>query len=184
MARVFRRERSEVVGTFGYFEVERHDLEVTFGERVQAHSVFTVRAPDWVSVAAVSSDGRFILVRQHRHGIDGETLETAGGIIDEGESPAVAALRELREETGFVASKVESLGVVHPNPALQSNRCFLFLARGAEDRGELDTDEHEHTEPVVMSRAEVESALAQGKITHALAVLALERAFLALGAKS
>jgi 8-oxo-dGTP pyrophosphatase MutT (NUDIX family) len=156
--------------------VHRHAVVAGTAE----YTSFTLELRDWVSVAAVTVDGAFVLVRQHRHGVDAVTLETAGGLIDAGEEPAVAALRELREETGYVAEDVESLGWVHPNPAIQGNRCHLYLARGAREIGVPEGDEHESTEAVLMDAAELSAALQDGRISHALAVVTLLRA-LAVG---
>ena len=72
------------------------------------------------------------MVRQYRHGAGQLTLETPGGLIDPGETPAEAAARELLEETGYAADEIVSLGAVNPNPALFSNRLHGFLARGAQ----------------------------------------------------
>lgn len=168
-----RRKRSEVVGDFGKIRVERHELE---GEPEGALPWFTLGLSDWIVIAATTHDGRFVLVRQHRQGVNDLTVETAGGILDPGEAPADAALRELREETGWQAERAEPLGWVHPNPALQANRCHLFLARGATPVPGWSADAAEITEPVLLTEAEVRRALANGGITHALAVVALERA--------
>lgn len=168
-----RRKKSEVVGDFGKIRVERHELE---GEPDGALPWFTLGLSDWVVVVAITGDGRFVLVRQHRQGVNDLTIETAGGILDPGEDPAGAALRELREETGWQAERAEPLGWVHPNPALQGNRCHLFLARGATPVAGWSADESEITEPVVLTEDEVRRALATSGITHALAVVALERA--------
>ena len=173
-----RRKRSETVGRFGLFEVERHEMDA---EGRDAHATFTIRCRDWVSVAAVTEHREFVLVRQHRHGVSAFTIECAGGIVDESEDPALAAVRELREETGYAAGSIEPLGVVHPNPALQDNRCFMYLARDAKLAGEIHNDAFEETEPVLLSRAELMRSLAHGEITHALAVLCLERALAKLG---
>lgn len=164
----------ETVGRFGIFDVERHGIEV---EGREGYSVHVLRCFEWVCAVAVAEDGRFILVRQHRYGINRLTLEPAGGIIDPGEDPEAAAIRELREETGHAGTFVEPLGVVHPNPAFQDNRCFMFLVRGAREVGPLELDEREVVERVMMDRAKVRAAIADGRISHALAVLALERAF-------
>ncbi|WP_245678014.1 NUDIX hydrolase [Chondromyces crocatus] len=147
-----------------------------------AHTAFTMVLADWVAVAATTEDGQILLVRQHRHGVDAVTLEVAGGCIDPGEEPEVAALRELREETGYAAEVVESLGWVHPNPAIQGNRCFLYLARGAKHVGPPAGDEHESVEPVLLAPEEIPAATRDGRISHVLAVIALDRALAWLSA--
>jgi ADP-ribose pyrophosphatase len=167
-----RRRSSSLVGRFGPLIVHRHEVVAGTAE----YTSFTLDLRDWVSVAAITEEGQFVLVRQHRHGVDAVTLEPAGGLIDEGEEPAFAALRELREETGYAAEEVESLGWVHPNPAMQGNRCHLYVARGARAIGVPECDEHESTEAVLMDAAEITAALQDGRISHALAVLTLLRA--------
>lgn len=168
-----RRRAIEVVGRFGYLEIVRHELET---EGRGAHEAFTIQTVNWAAVAAVTVDGQFVLVRQHRYGVNAVTTEVAGGIIDPGETPEGAAARELREETGYAGETIEPLGVVHPNPAMQDNHCFLFLVRGAREVGEQACDPEESVEPLLMARADVGEALFDGRITHALSVLALTRA--------
>jgi len=157
-----------------FFDLYTHHLELARGGR--CIEVVSFAMPDWVAVAAVDERGRFVLVRQHRHGIDAHTLEPAGGLIDPGERADRAALRELEEETGYRAEAVEELGSVHPNPALQDNRCHLFLARGARRIGAPHLSDEEETEVVEMEAAEVQAAMWDGRITHALGILTLTRA--------
>src|SRR5258706_16415792 len=95
----FRRHKTEKVGSYRIFDVMRHELlDVEAGTTREVHT-FVCR--DWVSVVPVTRDGKFVLVRQYRIGIDAPTLEIPGGVIDEGQEPPGAALRELREETGY-----------------------------------------------------------------------------------
>lgn len=169
--RIPRRSASAQAGVFGPLTLDRH--EVTAGG--PSYACFTLRLPDWVAVAATTERGDLVLVRQHRHGVDAVTIETAGGIVDPGEAPEAAALRELREETGFAAAEVEALGWVHPNPAIQDNRCHLYWARGAAEVALPEEGEHESTEAVLLEAEEAAAAVRDGRITHALSVLVIER---------
>jgi len=133
----------------------------------------TIVAPDWVNVLAVTPDGRLVLVNQFRFGIDAFSLELPGGVIEAGEDPVVAAQRELREETGYVGTGARSLGWVHPNPALQGNRCHLVLVEEAVCSAPREWD---HDEEIVVSAPPVDEVLAlarTGRITHSLVVSAL-----------
>ena len=93
--------------------------------------------------SAVTPDGRIVLVRQFRFGIDDFSLEIPGGVVEPGEDPVAAGTRELREETGFGGPRARLLASVHPNPAIQRNRCHLVLVEGVECGESLDWDEDE-----------------------------------------
>ncbi|MBO4385281.1 MAG: NUDIX hydrolase [Clostridia bacterium] len=99
-------------------------------------------APDCV-VVIPEYRGNFVLVRQWRHGAGRLTTEFPGGVVDRGEDPREAALRELREETGYRAGSMELLGVCSPNPALFNSRFYCFLARELEPAGKLEPDPDE-----------------------------------------
>jgi 8-oxo-dGTP pyrophosphatase MutT (NUDIX family) len=105
-------------------------------------------APDWVNIIPVTSRGRVVLIRQWRHGVNQTALEIPGGMVDPGESPVQAAARELLEETGHRAGKLEDLGWVHPNPALFGNRCHTFLARDCRRVQAQRTEDDEEIELV------------------------------------
>jgi len=132
-----------------------------------------IDAPDWVNVIALTPDGQLVLVRQFRFGIDTFSLEIPGGMIDRGEDPVAAAVRELREETGYAGASARLLGSVHPNPAIQSNRCHLVLVESAVRSGAVQWD---HDEEIAVSTAPVDDVFAwarDGRITHALVLDAL-----------
>ena len=97
-----------------------------------AHDFFAIDSSDWVNVVPITPDGRVVMVRQYRHGAGELTLETPGGLVDPGETPAAAAARELLEETGYAADEIVSLGAVSPESgAVQQSPARLPRARRA-----------------------------------------------------
>lgn len=137
------------------------------------HRVVVLEAPNWVNVVAVTEDRKVVLVRQFRHGIESLTLEIPGGAVDpEDASPLAAAKRELREETGYVARRWKQLGVVDPNPAIQTNSCWTFLAEGAHLAGAADPDPGEELEVVFVPETSLEALARKGVIRHSLVIAA------------
>ena len=135
---------------------------------------FVVVAPsDWCNVLALTPDGRLVLVRQFRFGIDGFSLEIPGGVMEAGEDPVEAGLRELREETGFTGTRARVLGSVHPNPAIQSNRCHFVLVEEAVRSASVEWDPDEEIDVLAWPVADVLAHARGGGITHALVLNAL-----------
>jgi ADP-ribose pyrophosphatase len=162
--------RAHPVADHGVFRVERLVYEPTPLPR----DIFVFAVPDWCNVLAETPEGELVLVWQYRHGTDELSLEVPGGVIDPGEEPIEAARRELKEETGYEADSFELVSVVEPNPALQGNRCFTFLARGARLAGATAFDELEELETVVVPRTDIAALIDDRVVTHALVVVALE----------
>lgn len=149
----------------------RRDRKQRLPSTGSSHDFYILEAVDWVNVVPLTEEDEIVFIELHRHGTDEVSLEIPGGMIDpEDASPAVAAAREMREETGYASEGLVPLGVVHPNPALQANRCFSFLAQGARLVGSPRPDETEDIRVVRRPRREVPRLLAEGQITHALVV--------------
>ncbi len=93
-------------------------------------------APDWVTVVPVDEGGRLLVVRQYRHGIGRWTWEFPAGTLDrEGEEVLASAARELREETGWEAGRLELVGRVAPSPPKMTNWNHVVLALGCRPAG-------------------------------------------------
>lgn len=154
----------------------------------KSESEFSViHSRDWVNVVATTPDHRMVLVRQFRFGINAPSLEIPGGIIEAGEDPIQAGVRELKEETGFVGSRTRLLGSIHPNPAIQDNRCHLIWVENAVSLGSTAWDEHEELEILTPPIDEVYAQARAGAITHSLALnglLLFEPHWLSLGSAS
>jgi 8-oxo-dGTP pyrophosphatase MutT (NUDIX family) len=139
----------------------------------QTHEFVNLATPDWVNIVPLTEDREVVLVRQERHGACNLSLEIPGGLVEPGEDPAAAALRELREETGYEAPEAVPLGWVHPNPAIMSNRCHLYFAPGARLVAEQEPDGREEIEVVTVPYDALGDLVRTGEITHSLVWCAL-----------
>lgn len=134
---------------------------------------YVIHSPDWVNVLALTRDRHLVLVNQFRFGVDAFSWEIPGGVMDLGENPLDAGLRELREETGYVGGEAKILGSVHPNPAIQSNRCHLILVENVQRSAALEWDPDEEIEVFTAPVDQVYDWARSGKITHSLVLDAL-----------
>jgi ADP-ribose pyrophosphatase len=151
------------------------DTKSTAPDGRQGH--FSVlHAPDWAIVVPLFRDhtgSRFMMVRQWRHGSNEISLEFPGGVIEEGEDPAVAAARELYEETGWKAEVIRELGVMSPNPAIMSNRVHFFVAENLGRNGKQELDEDEYIDVEFVPEREVRENMGRAPYVHALMASAL-----------
>jgi len=132
-----------------------------------------IDAPDWVNVLALTPCGRLVMVNQFRYGMDDFSWEIPGGVIECGEDPVAAGLRELEEETGYVGNSARLLGSVNPNPAIMNNRCHLVLVENVVLTTELAWDPDEEIEVMSLPVDEVYAWAQSGRITHSLVLNAL-----------
>lgn len=135
------------------------------------HPVALVDCVDWVNVIPVTRDGQLIFIRQFRFGTWADSLEIPGGMLEAGESPEQAAARELEEETGYRPGRLELLGFVHPNPAVQTNRCHMFRALDCEQVHGGRQDAGEDVSVELYGRQDLPRLLKE-EVTHALVLAA------------
>ncbi|MBQ9239063.1 MAG: NUDIX hydrolase [Treponema sp.] len=129
-------------------------------------------ATDWVIVIP-QKDDTFLMVRQWRHGERALSIEFPGGIIEPGETPLEGAVRELREETGCTAQTMSLLGSFNPNPALMTNRVYVFLAEQLSEPQELQLDDDEYVQCLELPQKAVIDGLGTPEYSHALMTAAL-----------
>jgi ADP-ribose pyrophosphatase len=166
----WRREGSESLGDYRVFSLHREWARPPDGGPVR--DFYVLRVPDWVQVVPILPDGRFVMVEQFRPGTRRVTLEFPAGIVEPGETPEECAVRELEEETGFVAGAAEVVGRVDPNAALQTNELHLVLARDCRAGGTRDPDPRERIRTRLVDPGAVDALIERGEFRDAYGIIA------------
>jgi len=131
-----------------------------------------VRHPGSVAVLAFPEPGRVLLERIWRYAVGREMLEIPAGTLEPGEDPLACAARELAEETGYRAGRLEPLVAVHPSPGILSERLQVYLASDLA-AGEPRREPGEEIQNVLAPVDRALAMVADGQITDAKTVAAL-----------
>lgn len=170
---------SEYLFNVPWLTIRREKCELPNGKIMPAY--YIIEYPTWVSVLALTKDNKAVFVKQYRHGLGVISTELPGGVVDPGETPEQGAIRELKEETGYVFESYEYLGKISPNPATSNNYMHMYLACGGEKVAEQSLDETEDVEVVLYTLDEVKELVLQNKIVQSLHVTAIFYALNRLG---
>lgn len=151
-----------------WLTVRKDKCEMPNGKIVPAF--YVTEYPEWVNALAFTKDGKVVMVKQYRHGIEQESIEIPGGVVEENETWQEGVERELLEETGYKFEKLEYLGKISANPSTTNNFMHMFLATGGEKVAEQKLDEVEDLEVLIMTLDEVKQLVKENKIVQSLHV--------------
>jgi ADP-ribose pyrophosphatase len=133
---------------------------------------YVVRPRDYVTVVAITPEQQIVLVRQYRPAVERVTLELPAGLVDPGEAPEYTVRRELEEETGYVAERIEHLGTLIPDTGRYENRLWCYVATNVRLATGQPVPE-EGMEPILVDVRKLPELLRSSELDHALHLAAL-----------
>jgi ADP-ribose pyrophosphatase len=164
------RNRRTLFEHHPYVRLEVDNVELPDGRQVDDY--YRVTVPDYATVVAKTANG-VIMLRQYKHGAGCISYTTPAGHIDNGETPLIAAQRELLEETGYQASDWELLGTFIISGNCRLCKCHIFQASNAIKIASPDSGDLEEMEIKVLSPVEICNELGSGGIVLSSTALAL-----------
>ncbi|MCC6453197.1 MAG: NUDIX hydrolase [Acidobacteria bacterium] len=123
-------------------------------------------------IAPMFADGTIALVRQYRHAAGQYLLELPAGTLNAGEDPADGARRELEEEIGVVAEKIEKLCGFYVSPGFLTEKMHLFMASGLTETAQ-NLDDDEFVEIERYSLADLTTMVKDGRIVDAKTIIGI-----------
>ena len=122
-------------------------------------------------------DDKVLLVRQYRYAYGESVYEIPAGKLDKGEDPAKAAARELEEEAGLKAGRLEKLFVIYPTPGYTNEKIYLYRAYDCQ-KVAAHLDEGEFLDVVYLPIEQAKEMLKNGQIQDGKTIIALQAYFL------
>jgi len=165
-----------------WLKVAKETCELPNGKVID--DFYTLWQPDWVLILARTAEGNWVMTEQYRHGTGKIALEFPAGIIDKGETPEQAALRELQEECGYkldertalkgLQAKDERaliyLGSLPVNPDRHRGVFHVVFIDGVVKFGETHFDSTEDIESLELSDEDLQKKMADGTFNHPLQI--------------
>jgi ADP-ribose pyrophosphatase len=166
---IWRKLSTQSVLKTPYYDVRVDRLKHPQGHELDYYVIAFARQA--AGVVPVAEDGRVLLVQQWRHPVEKLTWSIPAGAIETGESPADAAARELREEAGCAARRLEPLYHYHPSIGVADQVFHVFIAHGVEHETERETAEIHQVQ--FFTRAQIEELIDHNEIVDGMSLTGL-----------
>lgn len=156
--------KSEYLLTTPWLVVRKDAVTLPTGAEMDDY--YVLEYPEWVTVIAITEEGKFVMERQYRHGIQETFYEICGGTVEKGEDPLLAAKRELLEETGFGEGEWSYFMTTSPNPSAMTNTCHTYIAKGVKQVSEQNLEKTEDIDIHLLSKNELLNVMMNGGINQ------------------
>lgn len=164
--------QSKMIFEHQWCKVRQDEIQLPNGKVIDDYFL-TIR-PEVALILPITSSQEIVLVHQYRHGAGELLLELPAGTFDpKQEKPQTAAMRELKEETGYFTEEVTPLLILYDNPVKNTNKIHLFLAENVRKVGQQELDVTEEIEVVLIPIEAVIEKVATGEICVAGTVAAI-----------
>jgi 8-oxo-dGTP pyrophosphatase MutT (NUDIX family) len=154
-----------------WLKIRQERVRLAHGAEIEEFHV--IESTDWTGIVALTDRRKLVLVEQYRHGISRVGLELPAGIIEPGETPRVAAERELLEETGYHAPEWQPLITVATEPSRHTSRAHFFVARGAECVAKPSPEPSEDIRVTLLEPEELLRTIGSERFTHGVHIAAV-----------
>jgi ADP-ribose pyrophosphatase len=165
----WRRHSSRYLFQSRWYNVRTDEVELPAGRRID---YTVVEHPGFALIVPILPDGSVLMIRVFRYPVQADILECPSGSLD-GEAPEIAARRELLEETGFRADRLEPLGSYYASTGVSDERFHVFLAPDVQKAGTPSREDTEQMELVFLPLAEAVALALSGGVLDAPSALAL-----------
>lgn len=144
---------------------------------IEMEDFYILEYPNWINVIAITEDGRFIIERQYRHGLQRIECELCAGMIEDGEDPLSAAQRELLEETGYGEGEWTLFMKSAPNHAAMTNVNYSYIAKGVKKLSNQQLEKTEDIEILLKTKEELLEMMTKNEIIEGVQCAPLWRYF-------
>ncbi len=158
---------TEYIAKEPWFTARKDTVELPNGNQIPSY--YILEYPNWINVIAITKEGKFIFVRQYRHGLQDIFYELCAGVCEkEDASPLQSAQRELLEETGYGNGEWTEHMVISANPSTMTNLTYCFLAKDVEKISAQQLEATEDLSVHLLSIEEVKELLTTDQIKQSL----------------
>lgn len=170
MTKKWKVLKSETILDNYYCKVEKQKVLKPNNKTIPKY--FLVSRRDVVMIVPVTTDGKFIVIKEYKHGVKKDIFLFPAGLVDKKENPKDTATRELREETGYTIKNIELLGKLYEFPSNDTHCVYVYLAKDLPSKPSGQIRKGEDVKIYYFSAKEIKQMIMENKFRLATSISA------------